>query len=114
MDTTRWLLQLLYASTTVLPWLIGGVLGLAIFSFSPLGRGILRHLRESRRDTALNEQMLAELTALRAELGDVMERLDSTERLLSTSALPELRHDRAARPFTPTELRDPDRIPTPT
>jgi len=113
MDTTHWLLQLLYSSTTVIPWLVGGVFGLAVLSFSPLGRGILRHLRESKRDAALSEQVLAELTALRAELGEVMERLDSTERLLSTSLLPGFRQDRPPRPATPNELQDPDRIRTP-
>lgn len=114
MDTTRWLLQLLYASTSVLPWLIGGTVGLAIVTFSPLGRGILRHLRDSRREAALTEQALADLAALRAVLSEVVERLDSTERLLSTSLLPGLRQDRPAKPVTPVELQDPDRIRTPT
>jgi hypothetical protein len=114
MDTTQWLLQLLYSSTAVIPWLVGGVLGLAVVSFSPLGRGILRHLRESKRDAALTEQVLAELTALRAELGEITERLDSTERLLSTSLLPGFRQEGSTRPVTPNGLQDPHRIRTPT
>ncbi len=113
MNPTWWLTQFLYKFVTVLPWLVGGAAGLAIVSFSPLGRGILRHLRESKRDAALNEQVLTELTALRGELGEVMERLDSTERMLSTTLLPALGHTPSAKLVTPRELQDPDRIPTP-
>jgi hypothetical protein len=113
-DSTWWLTQVLYKLLEVFPWLVGGSVGLAIVSFSPLGRGILRHLRDSKRDAALNEQVLAELTALRGELGEVMERLDSTERLLSSSLLPGLHPTPSTRLEAPRELQDPDRIPTPT
>lgn len=88
-------------------------MGLAVISFSPLGRGILRHLRESTRDAALTEQVLAELIELRAALGEVTERLDSTERFLSHALLAGPRPERPSRPITPTELQDPDRVRTP-
>jgi len=59
--------------------------GVLIVSLSPLGRNLLRFLRERRGERAINEQLLAELEQLRATLGEVTERLDSTERLLSNT-----------------------------
>jgi hypothetical protein len=65
-----------------LPWLLGGVTLLATVSFSPLGLGLLRYLREHRRDAALTESVLTELGELRSSLSDVIERLDATDRQL--------------------------------
>ena len=57
--------------------------GVLIVSLSPLGRNLIRFLRERRDERAIHEQLLAELEQLRATLVEVTERLDSTERLLS-------------------------------
>ena len=60
--------------------------GVAIVSLSPIGRGALAAIAARRQDRAINEQLLAELEALRSTLGEVTERLDATERLLKTQA----------------------------
>lgn len=65
------------------PVLLALAAGIAIVSVSPLGRGLFRFLRERRRDALVNEQLLDELVQLRSTLGEVTERLDATERLLS-------------------------------
>jgi hypothetical protein len=75
--------------TSLLNWvptLLALAAGVAVVSFSPLGRGLLRFLKERRHDAALNEEVLEELRQLRATLIEVTERLDSTERMLSIRA----------------------------
>jgi hypothetical protein len=69
-------------AVVALPWTIGALIVFGVAYFSPLGRALMHSLRESRRDTALTEAMLAELGELRLALGEVVERLDGTERLL--------------------------------
>jgi hypothetical protein len=86
-----YLAQLLARTVEVLPWLLAGLGGLAIVSFSPLGRGLLRYLRTREDETALNEQLLQELEELRKVLGDVVERLDFTERQMAQKLLGPLR-----------------------
>ena len=81
------LTQFLAQLTAMLPWLLGGLGGLAVFSFSPLGRGIVRHLRSRRQDAAVNEQLLGELEELRRVLGEITERLDVTEWRFSATGL---------------------------
>lgn len=80
MDWHWHLTQFLAQLTMALPWLLGGLGGLAVFSFSPLGRGIVKHLRDRRQDATVNEQLLGELEELRRVLGEITERLDVTER----------------------------------
>ncbi len=60
--------------------------GVAIVSLSPLGKGLLAAIRNRAKDRIVNDQLLAELEHLRGALGEVTERLDSTERLLKTQA----------------------------
>jgi len=87
------------------PTLLALTAGVAIVSLSPLGRGLLRFLRERRRDALLNEQILDELVHLRTTLGEVTERLDATERLLSMRGEAQIpaspRPDRPAHVSTP-------------
>lgn len=64
--------------------------GVLIVSLSPLGRMLIQFLRERRGERAINEAVLAELEQLRATLGELAERLDSTERLLSIRNEPSL------------------------
>jgi hypothetical protein len=74
---------LLNTSMVVLPWLVGGLILIAAVSFSPLGRLWVGYLRDRRRDAEALEAMLAETSALRGVLGEVVERLDATERRLA-------------------------------
>ena len=69
-------------AAAALPWVAGAFLLLGVAYYSPLGRAVMRYLREGRRDSALTEAMLAELGELRLALGEVIARLDGTERLL--------------------------------
>jgi hypothetical protein len=77
-------------------------------SWSPPGRSLVRHFQASRQDAAVNEQLLGELLNLREQLGEVVERLDATDRLLVDRGTRQL----APSP-TPSELADADRVPTP-
>jgi hypothetical protein len=80
MNWQWYLAQLLARSVEVLPWLLGGLAWLAVVSFSPLGRNLVRYLRTRQDEKAINEQMLGELEDLRKVLGEISERLDVTER----------------------------------
>jgi hypothetical protein len=71
---------MLARSVEVLPWVLAGLSGLAVVSFSPLGRSLVRYLRARQDEKAINEQMLGELEDLRKVLGEISERLDVTER----------------------------------
>lgn len=74
---------LLNTSMVVLPWLVGGLILIAAVSFSPIGRLWVGYLRDRRRDAEALEAMLSETSALRGVLGEVVERLDATERRLA-------------------------------
>lgn len=74
---------LLNSAMGMLPWLVGGLILIAAVSFSPLGRLWVGYLRDRRRDAEALDAMLAETSALRSVLGEVVERLDATERRLA-------------------------------
>lgn len=76
--------QLLFNLLPVLPWFLVGLAGLGVVSFSPLGRSLVRHFKERREETALLEELVMQITAMRQDLADVTERLDGTDRLLRT------------------------------
>lgn len=78
----------LNTSAAVLPWLLGGLVLLGAVSFSPLGRLWVGYLRERRRDSESLEALLGEMNGLRSVLGEVVERLDATERRLALGQLP--------------------------
>ena len=94
---------LLNSSVVMLPWLVGGLILIAAVSFSPLGRMFVGYLRDRHRDAEALEAMLAETSALRGVLGEVVERLDATERRLALG------------PPTPQPRRNPseDSVRTP-
>lgn len=98
-------------AASALPWLIGGFVLLGGWYLSPFGRAWMRHLRESRREVALTEAMLQELGELRLTLGEVVERLDTTERELNRVRVLAPRQADAGTlpPLNPSEPR----IPTP-
>jgi hypothetical protein len=75
--------QILAKLTDVIPWLLGSLVGLGVFSFSPLGREVLHRLRSRRSEAAVTEATLQELTEVRQLLGEIAERLDGTERRLA-------------------------------
>ena len=83
MNVEWFLAQLLARSVEVLPWLVGTIAGLGIVSFSPLGRGLIKHFRARQRDAAVTEQLLNELDELRKVLGEIAERLDYAEQRMS-------------------------------
>ena len=80
MNWDWYLAQLLARSVEVIPCLLAGLSGLAVVSWSPLGRNLVRYLRARQEEKAINEQMLGELEDLRKVLGEISERLDVTER----------------------------------
>ena len=93
-----------------LPWLLGGLALFGAVYLSPLGRSAIRYLRANKRDAAVSESILAELIEQRGTLGEVIERLDATERELRSGRLPSTRQLPATPvPLTPEEPR----IPTP-
>jgi len=103
MNWEWYLAQLVNRSIDILPWLLAGLSGLAVVSFSPLGRGLVRYLRARQAESAINEQMLGELEELRKVLGDISERLDVTERRWTQAQLepPTLQPRTQAKPITP-------------
>jgi hypothetical protein len=68
--------QILYALPDALPWILGGLAGIAMVSFGPLGRALTHRLRRGAEEAERLEGVLEELTLLRGELGEVLERLD--------------------------------------
>jgi hypothetical protein len=84
---------------TVIPWALGAGVVAAILSFTPLGKAILRHLTERQRDSELLAVALDDLAALRGSVGEVLERLDVTERRLATD-----RHAALNLPLKPNPL----------
>ena len=107
MDPVQW--ALIFA-LRVVPWLLVGAGIVAVVSWSPLGRGLLRLLRERHEEARLNRQLVDELLTLRAELGEAVERLDVTEQRLA-QLLPGTEPGPGRVPRT--GLPNPDRIVTP-
>ena len=87
MNWDWYLAQLVIRSIEILPWMVAGLSGLAVVSFSPLGRGLIRYLRDRREALTVSEQMLGELQELRKVLDEISERLDFTERRLAQGQL---------------------------
>jgi hypothetical protein len=72
--------QFLYALPATLPWILGGLAGVAMVSFGPVGRALTHRLRRGAEEAERLESVLEELTLLRGELGEVLERLDYATR----------------------------------
>ena len=101
------LLKMVFLNTAaaVVPFILGGLVLIAAVSYSPLGRLWIGYLRQRKRDSEALEAMLEETAALRGVLGEVVERLDATERRLALGALPTPPHNRAD--IATTEIRTP-------
>lgn len=104
MNPDWYLAQVLASLIAALPWLLGALGTVAVVSFSPLGRALLRHLRERQRDAELSDALLQEIGELRALLGETLERLDATERRLA-QPLPALPPAGSARVAPPRETQ---------
>ena len=87
MNWEWYLAQLVNRSIDILPWLMAALSALAVVSVSPLGRGLIRHLRARREEMAITEHMLGEMQELRKVLDEISERLDFTERRLAQGQL---------------------------
>ncbi|UCG88297.1 MAG: hypothetical protein JSW71_07060 [Gemmatimonadota bacterium] len=99
-------MQILYALPDALPWVLGGLAGLAMISFGPLGRALTQRLRRGEEEAERLEGVLQELTLLRGELGEVLERLDYAQRR------PALHDASAARDAVPPPLDDSEQAAT--
>ncbi len=62
--------------------IVGG--SAALVSRTEIGRALIERLRHGRADSARLERLAAELEAVREELVEVQERLDTTELLLQS------------------------------
>jgi hypothetical protein len=101
------MLKMIFLNTAaaVVPFILGGLVLIAAVSFSPLGRLWIGYLRQRNRDSEALEAMLQETAALRGVLGEVVERLDATERRLALGALPV--PPRVQEDLPTTEIRTP-------
>ena len=95
----------LNTAVAVVPFILGGLVLIAAVSYSPLGRLWIGYLRQRKRDSEALEAMLDETAALRSVLGEVVERLDATERRLALGALPGPPRQQAD--IATTEIRTP-------
>ena len=62
--------------------IFGGGTTIAI-SFSPVGKAIAERIRGRKQEFETDPEVLADIDDLRAQLSEVQERLDFSERLLS-------------------------------
>jgi hypothetical protein len=94
---------------TALPWGLGALAIAGALSLTPFGQGLIDYLRSRRRDTEALEAVLQELAELRTTLGEVVERLDATERRLlqERSQFPSLHVEQ------PAPASAPERVVTP-
>jgi hypothetical protein len=68
-------------------FLFGGAT-LTLLAFSPVGRALADRIRGHGAVPAYDPEMMAELQALRADVSELQERVDFTERLLARKAEP--------------------------
>ena len=67
--------------------LFGGAT-LTLLAFSPVGRALADRIRGHGAQPVYDPEMVAELQALRADVSELQERADFTERLLARKAEP--------------------------
>jgi hypothetical protein len=82
MDWVEFLHQAVHHLLPAVPWLVGGAC-VAMVSLGPVGRALSHRLREGNVSMRRSAALLDEVMELRAEIGDVMDRLDEHERVLS-------------------------------
>ena len=82
MDWVEFLHQAVHHLLPAVPWLVGGAC-VAMLSLGPVGRAISHRLREGNMSVRRSAALMDEVMELRADIGDVMVRLDDHERVLS-------------------------------
>lgn len=94
MDWVEFLHQAAHHLLPAVPWLVGGAC-VAMVSLGPVGRALSHRLREGNMSVRRSAALMDEVIELRAEVGEVMERLDEHHRLLADPdgrhALPRVR-----------------------
>ncbi len=106
-------IQFLFQLSSILPWFAAGTAAVVTVSLTPFGRALTRYLRDAR-SRALPADAQGDLTALRTDIAEVLERLEFLERAIAQQR--QQLEDASARPKAPlppggsaTEAR----IPTP-
>jgi hypothetical protein len=84
----QWWLQFFFQLSSVLPYFAAGTAAVIAVSFTPLGRALTRHLRDSRRGAGLSPELEDAIAALRNDSLEILERLDFLERALAQRDLP--------------------------
>ena len=82
MDLVEFLHQAVHHLLPAVPWLVGGAC-VAMVSLGPVGRALSHRLREGNLSARRSAALMDEVIELRAEIGDVLVRLDEHERALS-------------------------------
>jgi len=82
MDWVEFLHQAAHHVLPAIPWLVGGAC-VAMVSLGPVGRALSHRLREGNMSVRRSAALMDEAIELRAELEEVMERLDEHQRVLS-------------------------------
>lgn len=85
MDWVEFLHQASHHILPAVPWLVGGAC-IAMVSLGPVGRALSFRLREGNMSVRRSAALMDEVMELRADVGDVMERLDEHQRALSEQA----------------------------
>jgi hypothetical protein len=79
-------MQFFFQLSSILPWFAAGAAAVIAVSLTPMGRALTRYLRDAR-SRSLPPEALQELTALRSDVAEVLERLDFLERALAQQRL---------------------------
>lgn len=105
--------QFFFQLSTILPYVAAGAAGLIALSLTPLGRALTRYLRDSRSGQGQAAGVEETLSAIRADIAEVLERQDFLERALAQHRLSS--GASGAAPPDTTRLADPPsgRIRTP-
>ena len=82
MDWVEFLHQAVHHLLPAVPWLLGGAC-VAMVSLGPLGRALSHRLRDGNVSARRSAALMEEVMELRAEVGDVMVRLDEHEHIIS-------------------------------
>lgn len=106
MDWVEFLHQAVHHLLPAVPWLVGGAC-VAMISLGPVGRAISFRMREGNMSVRRSAALMDEVIELRAEIGEVMERLDDHDRALSEH------HDRKRAPRIREWPNQQERIETP-
>jgi hypothetical protein len=83
MEWEYFLQRLIVVLINSAPWLLGGLGGLSMISFGPIGRALGRRIRHGTEGVEQSAMILEELAVVRQQLEEVIERQYVTDRLLT-------------------------------